>query len=236
MPLQAKLLRAVQEQTFIPLGSHTPVSVDTRFICATNRDLQAEVHAGAFRKDLFYRLAVIHLELPPLRERGEDILRLADRFLQQLSQADQTARNFSPAARQCLLHYSWPGNIRELSNVVERTVALAHGTTIEAEDLPATIRESAQPSSSLVPTPGSQGSRSESATVATTPGSSGMSEVPTDLSREEALKLAEHDYLVGLMRLYSGNVSEAARHAGLSRQGIHKLLNQHKIRAADFRP
>src|SRR5690606_2144307 len=88
-PLQAKLLRVIQEQTFIPVGKTTPVHVDTRFLCATNRDLEMEVNAGRFRRDLFYRLAVIHIELPPLRERGEDIYLLAMHFLRELQGDEQ---------------------------------------------------------------------------------------------------------------------------------------------------
>src|SRR5690606_12001363 len=119
------LLRVIQEQTFIPVGKTTPVHVDTRFLCATNRDLEMEVNAGRFRRDLFYRLAVIHIELPPLRERGEDIYLLAMHFLRELQGDEQRVKGFTDEARAQLLQYTWPGNIRELRNVVERAVALA---------------------------------------------------------------------------------------------------------------
>src|SRR6056297_3214885 len=140
-PMQAKLLRAVQEQTFIPVGSHTPVKVDTRFICATNRDLQLEVNAGRFRKDLFYRLGVIHIDLPPLRDRGEDVVLLSHHFLDKLLPPGSPIRGFTPQAIAALRGYAWPGNIRELRNVIERTIALASGDRIDVEDLPETVRK-----------------------------------------------------------------------------------------------
>ncbi len=207
---QAKLLRAIQEQTFTPVGQSKPVQVDTRFICATNRDLQAEVNAGRFRGDLFYRLGVIHIELPALRERGDDVLLLAQRFLPELRPAKRTIDGFSDEALQSLKNYSWPGNIRELRNVVERAVTLARSPIIGLADLPRQVSES----SVTAPKDGLD---------------------LAEISREEAIDSAEHSYLTVLMQKHDGNIAAAARQAGLSRQGMNKLLKRHEIEAAEFR-
>lgn len=206
---QAKLLRAVQEQAFTPIGRSELHRVDTRYICATNRDLQEEVHAGRFRQDLFYRLGVIHMELPPLRDRGDDVLMLADRFLKEFQPKAHRIAGFSDDVIDCFRRYEWPGNIRELRNVVERSVALSRENSVQMADLPKPIREP-------------NGSPSSVAAMA-------------EISREEALDHADHKYLTALLEKHGGNISRAARQAGLSRQGMHKLLNRHGLDAAEFR-
>tara|TARA_R110002072_G_scaffold302799_1_gene488858 strand:- start:1636 stop:3027 length:1392 start_codon:yes stop_codon:yes gene_type:complete len=208
---QAKLLRAIQEQTFTPVGESKSVKVDTRFVCATNRDLQAEVDAGRFRQDLFYRLAVINIELAPLRYRGDDVLQLADFFLQQLRPEDSGISGFSEETIDCFRRYRWPGNIRELRNVIERTITLARGTQIDVSDLPPQLR-----------------SRDRS---------NGPSDVMSlsEISRDEALDHADRKYLAVLLQKHGGVIASAARQAGLSRQGLNKLLNRHDISADKFR-
>ncbi len=207
---QSKLLRVIQESSFTPVGKSTVESIDTRFICATNRILELEVSAGRFRRDLFYRLGVIQVELPPLRERGEDVVLLAEHFLKQ-SQADhELTLQFSAEALDCFRNYSWPGNIRELRNVIERAVALARSEIIEIGDLPETLR------------------RQGAAKGNTSP------DIATG-SREEVLDTAEYSYLISLLKKYEGNISQAAQQAGLSRQGLHKLLKKHCIAASDYR-
>jgi DNA-binding NtrC family response regulator len=139
---QVKFLRVLQEGEFERVGGTQTLKVDVRIIAATNRDLEAEVAAGRFRKDLFYRLNVIHLVIPPLRERVEDIPLLALYFLDKFClENNRPAMGFSPKAMQALKGYSWPGNIRELQNVVERAVALCSGNMVELEDLPDEIRQ-----------------------------------------------------------------------------------------------
>ncbi|MCA9125215.1 MAG: sigma-54-dependent Fis family transcriptional regulator [Planctomycetales bacterium] len=211
LPSQAKLLRAVQEQAFTPVGKSELRRVDTRYICATNRDLQEEVNAGRFRQDLFYRLGVIHMELPPLRERGDDVMLLAHRFLTDLQKGKERVTDFSDEVVERFRSYEWPGNIRELRNVVERTVALAKTETVQISDLPKPIRES---------------NRSTSSSVS----------VLAEISREEALDNADRSYLSALLEKHGGNISQAARQAGLSRQGMHKLLSRHGLDADQFRP
>jgi two-component system response regulator PilR (NtrC family) len=135
--LQVKLLRAIQEREVIPVGGSTPVKISVRIITATNRDLAQEVKAGRFREDLFYRLNVIHIEVPPLRERKEDIPVLVEHFLQGLAERQgRTLSSVSPEAMKYLMDYLYPGNVRELENIVERAVALAEGEILIAELLP----------------------------------------------------------------------------------------------------
>ncbi|GIW46051.1 MAG: hypothetical protein KatS3mg077_3333 [Candidatus Binatia bacterium] len=137
LPLQVKLLRVLQERTFNPVGSDSAVSVDVRIIAATNRSLEAEVAAGRFREDLYYRLNVLALSLPPLRERRQDIPLLVRRFLRQFSELHgKNVQRLSVAAARRLQEYHYPGNIRELENIIEHAVALCEGETVHEEHLP----------------------------------------------------------------------------------------------------
>ena len=137
---QVRLLRVLQEQEIRRVGGSRTIKVDTRVIAATNRDLQQMVKAGAFREDLFYRLSVVELAVPPLRERREDIPPLLDHFLSEFTQKDQQAYHLHPEARRVLEAYSWPGNVRELANAVENLTQLSRGRDITVDDLPAKIQ------------------------------------------------------------------------------------------------
>lgn len=207
--LQSKLLRVIQEQTFIPVGKTTTVTVDTRFVCATNRDLELEVNAGRFRRDLYYRLAVLHIELPPLSQRGDDVVLLAEHFLRSLQGSDQRVQAISDEALDMLRQHNWPGNIRELRNAMERAIALARGDVIQAHDLPPQVRKSSpQQQTSTIP---------DGTTHATLVGD------------------AERQYIATLLERNRGNVAQSAREAGLSRQGLHKLLKKHGLDANEYR-
>ncbi|HEV3470302.1 MAG TPA: sigma-54 dependent transcriptional regulator [Pyrinomonadaceae bacterium] len=141
--MQVRILRAVQEHEVTPVGSSAPVQFDARIICATNRDLEKEVTEGRFREDLFYRLNVIELHLPPLRERREDIPLLVRHFITRTArEQQQTEKAVEPAALTALLNYHWPGNVRELQNAVERAFTLS-GDTIDLDSLPPRVREAA---------------------------------------------------------------------------------------------
>lgn len=136
LPLQAKLLRVLQDKEFQRVGGTRSISVNIRFVAATNKDLRQAVKAGQFREDLFFRLNVVSFTLPPLRERSEDIVGLAEFFLKRHAyEAKRPGVTLSPAARAALTHYSWPGNIRELDNVLSRAVVLSPGDVIEPEFL-----------------------------------------------------------------------------------------------------
>lgn len=139
--LQVKLLRVLQEKSFERLGGVRPIQVDVRIIAATNRDLEKAIEEGKFREDLYYRLSVIPIHIPPLRERREDIPLLVEHFLEKFnSEKGRSVSGFSPKAMERLIEYSWPGNVRELENLVERLVVLKRSGTIELEDLPDKIR------------------------------------------------------------------------------------------------
>ena len=141
LPLQAKLLRALQDGEVQRVGSDRSMQVDVRILAATNRDLEAAVQDGTFREDLFYRLNVISLRVPPLRERQDDIPLLAQYFLTRFADRNHKHfRGFAPRAMDAMLHYAWPGNVRELENVVERAVILAVGEHIAETDLPPALR------------------------------------------------------------------------------------------------
>jgi DNA-binding NtrC family response regulator len=207
--LQAKLLRVIQEQSFLPVGGNELQRLDTRFLCATNRDLEVDVQSGQFRRDLFYRLAVVHLVIPPLRERGDDLVLLTRHFEAVLQVSDSQPRRFSELAMERLRGYHWPGNVRELRNIVERCLALSRLPEIEPQDLPKSLLA---PIDSNVPTCSKDSS-----------------------SRSEVVDDAERQYFVDLLMKHGGNVTKAAQEAKMSRQGLHKWLRKHKIAAAKFR-
>ncbi|HZF51877.1 MAG TPA: sigma-54 dependent transcriptional regulator [Polyangiaceae bacterium] len=141
LPLQAKLLRALQEREVRPVGGNRSEAVDVRVVAATNRNLRAQVTAGTFREDLFYRLAVIEIGIPPLRDRPDDIPALAEHFLRRAAgRSGKHVGRFAGAAMKRMLNYDWPGNVRELENAVERAVALTEGDTILPDDLPDTTK------------------------------------------------------------------------------------------------
>lgn len=207
--LQAKLLRVIQNESFTPVGKVDEVQIDTRFISATNRDLEAEVAAGRFRRDLYYRLAVVHIRLPPLRERLTDLRPLLEQFLMELGPINPAVRGVSVDALDLMQCYGWPGNIRELRNVVERGLSLAAGDQIVVADLPPEMREQS--------------------------GVARPAEVSRGSHRTEALADADRLYLRDLLERHRGNITRAAAEAGLSRQGLHKLLARHGVSPQDFR-
>ena len=159
MPLstQTKLLRVLEEREFMRVGGESPISVDVRVIAATNQPLREAVELGDFRRDLYYRLNVLHIELPPLRERRDDIPLLVDAFIQQTAREhDLPAVRLDPDALQILLDYAWPGNVRELRNLVESMVVLASGQIIRPDDIPPEVRGGGR---SLLPAPISRAAR-----------------------------------------------------------------------------
>src|SRR6266705_2382795 len=141
-PLQTKLLRVLQEREFERVGGNRPIKVNIRVIAATNRDLEKSIQAGTFRQDLYYRLNVLTVTMPPLRERREDIPLLAGYFAMRCAKKSaHSVKGISPEARQCLINYDWPGNVRELENAIERAVVLGTTELIMPEDLPEALLE-----------------------------------------------------------------------------------------------
>lgn len=201
MAFQAKLLRVLQERTVRPVGATRSTPVDVRVISATHADLETEAAAGRFREDLLYRLNVVTLSLPPLSERAEDIPLLARRFLETQASRHGRSLTFAPAAMAVLVGADWPGNVRQLHNVVEQCVALTPGAVVP-EDLVASALRGRRPA------------------LAT------LDEVRSD---------AERDYLIRVLQLAQGNVSEAARLAGRNRTEFYRLLGRHGLDAAHYR-
>jgi two-component system response regulator HydG len=210
--LQVKLLRALQERQIRRVGGTRQIDVDIRVVCATNRDLRGLVKAGEFREDLYYRLNVIDIALPPLRERHDDVELLAMSFLAKFAPRGEAAlKGFEPEAMAALEMYAWPGNVRELQNVVERACALAEGEMVTLADLPAHLR---------------------SVTPAADPSSLGASAGKLTLKevKERWVSQLEAAYVEELLRREGGNVSQAARKAGVDRKTLHRLLNKHNLR------
>jgi DNA-binding NtrC family response regulator len=207
--LQAKLLRALQERQIRRVGGTKFVNVDVRLVSATNRDIAEMVRKGEFRDDLFYRVNVITIALPPLRDRAGDVALLAHHFLRRYGRnRDHALDGIEPAALAQLEAYAWPGNVRELQNVVERACALTDGPTIRVRDLPEHIRGRGRPAPAV-------------------PGK----DLPLAEAREAWVQAFAQEYLTDLLRRHGGNISQAAKTAGVDRKTLHRLLAKHGIKA-----
>jgi two-component system, NtrC family, response regulator GlrR len=219
MPLstQSKLLRVLQERQFYPVGSETPIEVDVRVIAATNKDLTELVKKGTFRDDLFYRIHVIPIFLPPLRDRKEDIVPLVEHFLRKCSQQmKKDVKGLTPEALRKLMLHDWPGNVRELENTIEYAVAMTQKEIVTEEYVLQGKINSPE---------GAHGPVTEK------PG-------PTDeglKSLRDARDAFERDYLVQVLSMTDGNVSQAAKLAGKYRADFYDLLKKHELKADDFK-
>jgi len=221
MPLatQSKLLRVLQERQFYPVGSEAPVAVDVRVIVATNKDLEEQVRRGLFRDDLFYRIHVFPVHLPPLRERKEDIVPLVDHFLKKCrQQMKKDVKGLSPEALRKLMLHDWPGNVRELENTIEYAVAMTRKDMVGDDYiLPGKV------------TPQEAGLGVNGAREKSLAGSEGLR------SLKDARDAFERDYLTQVLALAEGNVSHAAKLAGKYRADFYDLLKKHDLRADDFK-
>ncbi|PYN40137.1 MAG: PEP-CTERM-box response regulator transcription factor [Candidatus Rokuibacteriota bacterium] len=206
VPLQVKLLRFLQERQIERVGGREMIRVDVRVIAATNKDLRSELQAGRFREDLYYRLSVVNLNVPPLRDRGEDLILIANAFLRRCAQEQRRKLRFSSGALEAMARYRWPGNIRELENAVQRAAIMSHGQLIEASDLGIAV-ESASVE------PASEDRR----------------------SLREARGRAERQALVDALIQTRGNISQAAKQLGVSRPTFHGLLTKFQVDAKEFR-
>ena len=222
MPLatQVKLLRLLEDSEVRRVGGNATRVVDIRVVAATHRDLAREVAAGRFREDLFYRLNVVQIELPPLRERREDIGLLASYFLERLSaRAGRPGLAFSPQAMERLERHEYPGNVRELENAIEHAVAVAEGPVIGLADLPAAIR-----SPRLLPeaTAGSIEARPRPAEAAAAPAA--------DPREEWSLADVEKEHIRRVLTRHRGNATVAARQLGISRTTLWRKLREYGLR------
>jgi two-component system response regulator HydG len=205
--MQAKLLRVLQERSLRPVGSDVEVKFDTRIVAATNRDLDAQVEDGRFREDLYYRINVVRIEMPPLRTRGHDILLLAQKFLDAVAlRLGKSVQGVSAAAARKLLEYDWPGNVRELENTIERAVTLTRYHELTVDDLPAKVRE-------------------HRATDIVISGDN-PEEMPT-------LEEVERRYVARVLRAVRGNKTQAAHILGLDRRTLYRRLDRLRINGGE---
>jgi len=194
--LQAKLLRVLQQRSFERLGSNSSVSVNIRLLCATHRNLGEMVEQGKFRSDLFYRLNVVEIHIPPLRERRDGIAALGHHFLMRFAkQFEKSVRRFSPLALRTLEEYGWPGNVRELENAVQRAVVMADGPTVELWHLPKALCNGREPQEE-------------------------------ECSYERELREFKRRLILRVLWDCDGSKSEAARRLGIARAYLHRLISQ----------
>jgi len=228
--LQPKLLRVLEQREVKRVGGAKPIKVDVRIVAATNRDLEEEVKAGRFREDLFYRLTVVRLHLPPLRDRGDDVTLLANHFLAQgrfnkdrLGGAKVT--DFSPSVMERLREYEWPGNVRELHNVVERAVSFADNDVVELADLPDHI---------AYPRGGGALSEKTNPNVelpdSAEPGRADLMG-PFKEAKDAWISSFEEEYIARLLDKNDGNISHAAKEADIDRKYFRKLMKKYGISA-----
>ena len=200
LALQPKLLRALQERAVRPVGSTSEVSFTVRLIAATHRDLEADVEAGRFRQDLFYRIHVVPVDVPPLRARGNDVLTLAQRFVEECAaQAGRTISGITGGAAEKLLAYDWPGNVRELRNCIERAVALTAFEQVTVDDLPPRVREHARARVLIA------------------------ADDPTEFV---SMQEVERRYILRVLEALQGNKTSAARILGLDRKTLYRKLER----------
>jgi two-component system response regulator HydG len=203
LAMQVKLLRVLQEREITRVGGEEVIKVDVRIIAATNQDLLQEIEAGQFREDLYYRLNVVTLNMPPLRERKEDIPLLAQHFLEVFSEKNhKQIKGFTPQAMDRLLKYDWPGNVREIMNGVERGVVLSRSEYLDEEDLPMILKDASVSGEILA-----------------------KNAILTDMPLDEVEKAT----VLKTLELAGGNKSEAARRLGITRRTLHKKLKMYGV-------
>jgi two-component system nitrogen regulation response regulator NtrX len=202
---QAKVLRVLQEQTFQRVGGQQTIKVDVRVLAATNKELESEIANGNFRSDLYYRLNVIPIQVPPLRGRGNDVVLLAEHFLRRFAaETAQPKKKLSAGAAARLKAYHWPGNVRELRNVAERLAILLPGETIEPEDLQLGARADSQPV-----------------------------DIAANLPLKEAREQFEKQYILDRLREFAGNVSRTAESLGVERSNLYRKMDAYGIRGRE---
>ncbi len=220
--LQVKLLRVLEDRRIQRVGGERTVDIDVRVIAATNRDLEAEVQAKSFRADLYFRLAVVTLTLPPLRERREDIPDLVQSYLEYFKgRFGCQASAVSFAALEALARYSWPGNVRELINVVEQVLLLSSADEVQVADLPRRVLAASDPAPPLAP--------------AGPFSASPAADKPLQLARQQTIEAFEREYLAGILGRTQGRVGLAAARAGISARHLHELMKRHGIRKEAYK-
>ena len=244
--LQPKLLRVLEQREIKRVGGDKTIKVDVRVLAATNRDLRAEVNAGHFREDLYFRLSVVHVELPPLRERREDVASLVHHFLREVASRRGLTLSFSQDAMAGLVSHTWPGNVRELRNVVERAAALADGPVITRADLvfgpdggPSLIaaHDLAQAGATAARRAAAELSGVELPPVASGPATFDPALLKPGLgfkhAKQTVVDAFESAYLGALLERNEGNITRSAQEAGLTRYHLRELLKRHGLKGGD---
>ncbi len=215
--MQVKLLRVLQERQFRRVGGNTMISVDVRLVCATNRDLEKEVAKGAFREDLYHRLNVIRVDMPPLRDRTGDLRLLVGHFIRKFTPPTDSLGNpskeitVSPEVWSILESFSWPGNVRELQNVVHRAVSLCEEGRIRPRDLPESMAKSGFPEVKRVD-----------------------KNLPYKEAKQRWLEPFEREYLIDLLKRNNKNVTYAATDAGIDRKSIQRMMKKHGLKIEEM--
>ena len=204
--MQAKLLRVLQEKEIEPLGSEKSIPLDVRVVAATRQDLEAKMKDGSFREDLYYRLSVFNIYIPPLRERGGDSLELAEFFLDELNHKYKTYKTFSKAVKAYFLKYQWPGNVREVNNVVQSAYAISTENIIDINDIPARMLQQEKPAINLDKNKKSLG---------------------------QMVDDYEKDVILELLKKHKGNCLEAAKEAGIHKSNFYRKLQKYGIKPAE---
>ncbi len=256
LDLQPKLLRVLEQREVRRVGGNKPIPINVRVVAATNRALEDEVRSGKFREDLFYRLSVVRLFLPALRERGEDIGLLTRHFLTNLRfnrderSGELRIKSIERDALEALARYAWPGNVRELVNVMERACSMAETDCIRLIDLPAPIAKAASPAPSHAPSSASiplgrggaglSGESSGASSQETSgewehlPDRGELRAKPFKDAKEEWIGIFEQDYLTDLLIRHKGNITQASREADIDRKYFRKLMQKYEIQADDL--
>jgi DNA-binding NtrC family response regulator len=212
--LQQKLLRVLQEREFERLGGNTLIPVHARFIAATHKDLEEAIKEGTFRQDLYFRLNVISIKLPPLHERRDDIPLLADHFLTKCAaKLGKSLKGISNEVVKKLMEHNYPGNVRELENIIEHSVAMVKGDILTVASLPADLHSSGE----------------------SEPANFEYSDLSLQEARRKVLEAFEKQYISELLQAAGGNVSAAARKANIERQSLQRLMKKYLIQSKDFR-
>ena len=204
--MQAKLLRVLQEKEIEPLGSEKSIPLDVRVVAATRQDLEAKMKDGSFSEDLYYRLSVFNIHIPPLRERGGDSLELAEFFLDELNHKYKTYKTFSKAVKAYFLKYQWPGNVREVNNVVQSAYAISTENIIDINDIPARMLQQEKPAINLDKNKKSLG---------------------------QMVDDYEKDVILELLKKHKGNCLEAAKEAGIHKSNFYRKLQKYGIKPAE---
>jgi DNA-binding NtrC family response regulator len=218
LPAQAKLLRAIQDREIRRVGSERPIRVDARILAATNRAPERAIRDGTLRQDLYYRLNVVSLAVPPLRDRSGDVPALARELLDAIRPRVHRpdVRGLSKAALSALESYAWPGNVRELINVLERAALLCDGPEITPADLPAAVTSGAPA--------GAAGSEWDD-----------LLDLTMGEARDELVERFEREYLERLLREANGGIGEAARRAGIDERTLYNKMRRYGLRKESFR-